>query len=204
MAKAKQSTQLPLDDMRRWRPVAEIVGRLSPIIGDKSLIAQDLTEALASEKIRCMRRRTNEHEMAYRQPARPESMPPSFWTQYYLVCLPNGDIRVALRQPSNDHSWIVNGVFYLWQPDCEEVWPELKEADASEAEASEPLRRKPGPRPKEEWQLFVVYKFSGQKYSGKPPPTAGELAQLCQEELGYPPAETAINKLLRDLQRLLG
>ena len=40
----------------RWRPVAEIVERLFPHIGDKILIAHDLTEALASEKIRCMRR----------------------------------------------------------------------------------------------------------------------------------------------------
>jgi DnaB-like helicase N terminal domain len=52
---AKQSTQLPLDDVR-WRPVAEIVERLFPHISDRILIAHDLTEALASKKIRCMRR----------------------------------------------------------------------------------------------------------------------------------------------------
>jgi hypothetical protein len=55
MAKAKQSTQLPLDDMR-WRPVVELVEKLFPYIGDKTPIANDLTEALASGKIRCMRR----------------------------------------------------------------------------------------------------------------------------------------------------
>ena len=60
--KAKPSTQLPLDDMR-WRPVAEIVEKLLPHIGNKVLIAHDLTKALASEKIRCMRRYTNEHTL---------------------------------------------------------------------------------------------------------------------------------------------
>jgi hypothetical protein len=55
MAKAKQSTQLPLDDMR-WRPDVELVEKLLPHIGDKILIAHDLTEAVASKKIHCMRR----------------------------------------------------------------------------------------------------------------------------------------------------
>jgi hypothetical protein len=53
--KPKQSRALPLDDMR-WNPVAEIFERLRPLIGNTILIAQDLTEAVGSEKIRCMRR----------------------------------------------------------------------------------------------------------------------------------------------------
>jgi hypothetical protein len=52
---AKQSRELPLEDIR-WRPVAEIGKRLFPHIGDRNLIAHDLTEAVANEKIRCMRR----------------------------------------------------------------------------------------------------------------------------------------------------
>jgi hypothetical protein len=47
-------------------------------------------------------------------------------------------------------------------------------------------------------------KWCTEKYSGKSSSTAGEFAKLCQEEFGYLPAETAINKLLRDLLRLLG
>ena len=53
--KAKRSTQLPLDDVR-WIPVAKIIEWLLPHIDNKILIAHDLTEALASKKIRCMRR----------------------------------------------------------------------------------------------------------------------------------------------------
>jgi hypothetical protein len=51
--KAKQSTQLSLND-RRWRPDAEIIERLFRQIGNKTLTAHDLTEKLASEKIRCI------------------------------------------------------------------------------------------------------------------------------------------------------
>src|SRR5262249_12570113 len=121
--KAKQSTQLPLDDMLRWRPIAEIAERLFPIIGNKSLIAQDLTEMLATEKIPCRRRHTNEaHEVGHHQPAGRELLPASFWTEHYLACPPIGDINVVPRVPPNDHGpfviCIASGVFYLWQPDC--------------------------------------------------------------------------------------
>jgi hypothetical protein len=290
--------QLPLDDMR-WRPVAELVEKLLPHIGGKVLIAQDLTEALTNEKIRCMRRSIRmghvdvdelcdvelernflggsqlnepsaaEHfsELLHRQlfepftrvrsshgvvtpkliiaamggdagmilvngitlgqyverlaaeansprkPGHSELVPASFWATHGLACSPNGDIGVGFRFPPNDHgpsepssTLTANWVLYLWEPDCVTAWPRLapQAVAASEVGASEPVGRKPGPRAKEEWQLFVAKEFCAQKYSGKSLPTAGQLAQSCQDELGYQPAETAINKLLRDLQRLLG
>jgi hypothetical protein len=233
--KAKQPTELPLDDMR-WRPLAEIGERLFPHVGNKTLIAHYLTEAVARAKIRSKRHYTGEHtlniekltnaelnaianekvEVGHHQPAgHGELVPASFWVDYYLAYSSNGDIGVAFRLPSNHHgpsgpsfTFTDDWAFYLWEPDCVKVWPALaphvREADASEADGREPLRRKPGPRAKEEWQLFVAIKWCTLKYSGKALPTAGELAQLCQDELGYQPAETAINKLLRDLQRLFG
>jgi hypothetical protein len=160
--KAGQSTQLPLDDMR-WRPLAKIIERLFPIIGNKGLIAQDLTEALASGKIRCKRRHTNEYmlnadplsdaqlyamavgkvadEVGHHGPAGRELLPASFWVECCLACSPNGDIRVGLRPPSRpSFTWTANWVFYLWEPDCVEVWhalaPHVREADASEPSPS--------------------------------------------------------------------
>lgn len=161
--KAKQSTQLPLDDMRWW-PVGEIARRLLPHFGDNVLIADDLTKTLASDKIRCMRRYTNEHtlsiheltdaeldaiekgkvahEMCHHQPTgHSELVPASFWwVDQYLACSANGDIRAAFRLPA-DHcgpsrpsfTLMANSVFYLWQPDCVRVWPALQEIDARKA-----------------------------------------------------------------------
>ena len=162
--KAKQSTQLPLDDMR-WRPDAQIIEQLLPHIGKKTLIAQDLTKTLASGKIRCMRRYTNEHtlklgslsdaelhaittgkaaaEMGDDQAAgHPQLLPASFWDEYYFACSPNGDIRVAFRLPPNadgpsEPSFIftANWAFYLWEPDCVKAWPALAPQAVAAGEA---------------------------------------------------------------------
>jgi hypothetical protein len=199
--KAKQSTQLPLDDTR-WRSVPEIIERHFPHSDkdNKKLIARDLTERVESEKIHCMRRHTRE--------GHPEPVPASFWADHCFACSRNGDIRVAFRPPPNSglsFYWIEKWAFYLWQPDCERVWPALapQAVAARKAEAGEPLRRKPGPRPTKEWKLFIAHTLYILQEAGKPTPTAGELAELCQDELGYEPDESAINLWLRELGRLL-
>jgi hypothetical protein len=225
--KSTQSKQLPLDDMLRWRPVAEITERLFSHIGNKDLTAHELTEALAREKIRCMRRNVQDDRVemlsldeleaietgkASGEPAgHRKLLPASFWAEHCFACSSNGDIRVALRPPPNHrgplhYTWIAKWAFYLWQPDCVKAWPALapQKADAREAEASEPSGRKPGPRPKKEWKLFIAYKLYILQQAGKPAPTAGELAELCQNELGHLPDESAINLWLRELGRLLG
>jgi hypothetical protein len=230
--KAKQSTQLPLDNMR-WRPVAEVIERLSPHIGNKTLTANDLTEALASKKIRCMRRHTNEHtlninkfsdaelcaiasgkvagEMGHHQPAgHRQLLPASFWAEYRFACSPNGDIRVGFRLPPNHHgpskpsfTLTANWTFYLWEPDCVKVWPALapQATAAREADASEPPspRRKPGRKPRGNWKLEVATEVGLYYRQGKPIPAANELAQFCQDELGFQPDISEIQKWLRQL-----
>jgi len=155
--KGKRSTPLPPDDPR-WRPAAEIVKRLLPHVGSKILIAHDLTEALASGQIRCMRRYANEHELKYDKltdaelqaiagrkvvelehdqvAGRRKSVRPSFWNRYRYARSPNGDIRVGFRLPPNNHghselSFILtaNWTFYLWEPDCVKAWPALTPQD---------------------------------------------------------------------------
>jgi hypothetical protein len=220
--KAKQSTQLPLDDMR-WRPLAEIIERLVPHIDNKILIAYDLTKALTSEKIHCMRRHTNEHtlkldtlsdagldaiasgkvadEMGHHQPAGyRELLPASFWTEHCFECS-NGDIRVGPSGPS--FTWTANSVFYLWEPDCVKEWPALapQAVAAREADASEPPspRRKPGRKPRGNWKLEVATEVGLYYRRGKPIPAANELAQFCQDELGFQPDISEIQKWLRQL-----
>ena len=297
--KPKQSRGLPLDDMR-WIPVTQIAERLIPLIGDKTRVAQDLTKAVASKKVRCMRRIVKGPADDATQPAielkqripgatlvtrssdgtlsaepffgplvhrlletlarlrashgeeipsqllmdsiggdagkilsngntvgqyikglvAEAILPPNVLSHCELVpasflveccfAYSNGDIRIAVPPFNNQVplflSWARNSVFYLWQPDCVKAWPALasQKVAAREASTSEPLRRKPGPRAKAEWQWFVAMKVCTLKNSAKELPTAGELAGVCRDELGYMPAETAINKLVRELLRLLG
>ncbi|MGY8668759.1 hypothetical protein Q3C01_41215 [Bradyrhizobium sp. UFLA05-109] len=160
--KAKQSTQLVFDDSR-WMPLAEITERLSRHIGHKNLIARDLTEALVSEKIRCMRRYAGEHTLSIQdftdaeleviankkiemddQPASPELLPASFWGDHYLAYWVNGDIRVAFRLPTGpSFTLTANWVFYLWEPDCVKAWPALapQEIDARKAKPRSARKR---------------------------------------------------------------
>jgi len=231
--KAKQSTQLPLDDMR-WRPDAQIIEQLLPHIGKKTLIAQDLTKTLASGKIRCMRRYTNEHtlkfdslsdaelhaittgkaaaEMGDDQAAgHPQLLPASFWDEYYFACSPNGDIRVAFGLPPNadgpsEPSFIftANWAFYLWEPDCVKAWPALAPQAVAAGEATESEPLGRKPGPQAEWQWFVAFKYCEMRHKDRPLPSASDLQQLCKDELGHKPDRSAINRLLRGLVRLLG
>jgi len=231
--KAKQSTQLPLDDMR-WRPVSEIIQRLIPYIGDKILIAHDLTEALASEKIRCMRRHTNEHtlkvntltdaqlcaiasgkfadEMGHHQPAgHSELLPASFWAEHCLARSSKEDISVELRPPSNHRgpsgasfTFTANWVFYLWEPDCVKAWPALAPQAVAAGEATESEPLGRKPGPQAEWQWFVAFKYCEMRHKDRPLPSASDLQQLCKDELGHKPDRSAINRLVRGLVRLLG
>jgi hypothetical protein len=285
--RAKQSTQLPLDDMR-WKPDAEIIERLFRRIGNKTLTAHDLTEKLASEKIRCMCRSIGmghvdvdklcdielerqilgetaaEHfsELLHRQlfepfarvrashgvvtlqriiaamggdadmilangftlgqyvarlaaeanvprtPGHRELVPASFWVDYCFARSPNGDICVGFRLPPNhdgfselSFTWTANWVFYLWRPDCVRKWPELTPQAAAkrEGEASEPPshRRKPGRKPRGNWKLEVATEVGLRYREGKPPPAANELAQFCEDKLGFQPDISEIQKWLR-------
>jgi hypothetical protein len=226
--KARQSLQLPLDDMRRWRPVAEIIEGLSPHIGNKKLIAEDLTAALASGEIHCMRRHANERALKIDklsnaelgsivsrnivvedQPTgHRELVPASFWVDYCFARSPNGDICVGFRLPPNhdgfselSFTWTANWVFYLWRPDCVRKWPELTPQAAAkrEGEASEPPshRRKPGRKPRGNWKLEVATEVGLRYREGKPPPAANELAQFCEDKLGFQPDISEIQKWLR-------
>jgi hypothetical protein len=294
--KAKQSTPLPVDDMR-WRRVTEIGEQLLPHIGDKILIAHDLTEAVANEKIRCMRRikmgpadhaarrdielqqqflgaallnRSSEVTFSAEQfsypphrqlfetiarvrashgvitpqliiasmggdagimifdlgitvgqyvewlaaeailppnvPGHRELVPASLWGEYCFT-YSNGDIRVGVRPPNRygpwSSTWATRSAFYLWQPDCVKVWPVLapQAVAALEAEASEPPspRRKPGRKPEKDWKLFVAAKLWEIRKVGQRVPPAADFAQLCENELGYQPDISHLQKWLRQL-----
>jgi hypothetical protein len=78
----------------------------------------------------------------------------------------------------------------------------LYPAGAGIAEPShdpEPLRRKPGRKPREDWKLFVAAKLWDLRKAGKPVPTAADLAQFCENELGYQPDISHLQKWLREL-----
>ena len=189
-------------------------------------------QSAGERKIRCMRRRTNEHTLDVEKlsdaelnaiasgkvagemdqtAGHRELFPASFWVDdYYLTCSANGDIRAAFRLPANHHepsepsfTLTASWVFYLWEPDCVKAWSALapQAVSARRADASEPPspRRKPGRKPRGNWKLEVATEVGLHYRQGKPPPAAKELAQFCQDELGFQPDISEIQKWLRQL-----
>jgi hypothetical protein len=96
-----------------------------------------------------------------------------------------------------------NAVSAEYEFDAEEVW-RLLEAPASPsaklpAPAPTPRRRKPGKKIKHNWRLHAaVYVHDFRAKEGRTP-TSSEIAQHCEEELGYQPDVSDIAKLLRYL-----
>ena len=144
-------------------------------------------------------------EMGHHQPAgHRELLPASFWVEHFFACSSNGEIRVARRLPPGYHgssepsfTLTADWAFYLWRPDCERVWPLLAPQQVQQVDESEALHRRRGPKPR--WQLFIAATLYNLLETGKAIPTASELDQLCEIELGHQPGESAINKWLKKL-----
>ena len=87
--------------------------------------------------------------------------------------------------------------------DAEEVWRLLKAPASPSAKPpapeSTPRRRKPGPKITESWRLFAAHAAYEFKKEHGQLPSGPELAQICDDALGYQPDPSEIAKLLRYL-----
>jgi hypothetical protein len=200
-AKRKREAAIRVQDDPRWRPLIEAYKLLlpRPVLST----AFDLLALLKSGKLPCVRRPAT-------NPSQCKRVRASFWrdrqldesTISYDVIYIYGPDLVTERGRFRDPQTRLDGrEFYVWWPALAPQAAKANEAKASEAEASEPLRRKPGRRPKQDWKLFVAAKLWELRRIGKPIPTAADLAQDCEDELGDQPD---ISHLQRWLRQLLG
>jgi hypothetical protein len=99
----------------------------------------------------------------------------------------------------------VDGYIYVRRADLDKhysITATPAPAAAPKADAGQPpksRRRKPGPKIKKGWRLRVAGEANRIMENEKRIPSAEELAQFCENKLGYQPDERAIQKLLRDL-----
>jgi hypothetical protein len=70
---------------------------------------------------------------------------------------------------------------------------------ATLATSSSPQRRKPGPKIKKDWRLYVAAETHRIRETENRTPSAAELALLCEQKLNYQPDPSDIQKLLRML-----
>ena len=108
-----------------------------------------------------------------------------------------------------------DAALFVWRPKFEEIWPKLAASAAPHAASSarddeptpattartddKPQRRRPGPKIKQNWRLFVAAQVYEIREREGRTPSAGQLAQLCEDKIGYQPDESDIQKFLRTL-----
>ena len=182
-----RKSELPLDDLH-WLPMImahhfcseKLVGtRLSSYASD------ELRKQLGRGKLRCMRRDTA---------SKPEVVSRTFW-QVHEIDVHTGAVEIyrGPRGPhGRDHQTRVNGLFYVWKPDLDQLW--------STAEAEQPMRRRRGPKPIENWKLHVAGELHRiVVVERKQPPPASYFAQFCHDKSAYHPDIHAVQRLLREL-----
>ena len=189
----KKVEQLPLDSPN-WMPVAEALRLLTGLLGNTYLAAKDLFAAVAAKRydkrLPCMRR-----------------LIASEVAQDRKIVPPADAARVLFDRE--------DAACFVWRPKFEKIWPALAASAAPHAASSarddeptpattdrtddKPQRRRPGPKIKQNWRLFVAAQVYEIREREGRTPSAGELAQLCENKIGYQPDESDIQKFLRIL-----
>ncbi len=185
-AKARNQPSPALDNPRWLTMTMAHHSRSEQLIGARfsDVASRRLREALKGEKLRCMR------ETGTNPPER-EPVPASFWQDHWIAADPDTGIQILPTQPTRRdprHFWI----YYVWKPDFDKLWPPAKADQKSES----PMRRKPGRKPKENWQAFVLGALAVFLEEGRQVPPATYFALLSEKNLGYQPDLREIQKLI--------
>jgi hypothetical protein len=103
------------------------------------------------------------------------------------------DIVSAAREPWERPS-------YRWEFEIEEVKALVPPPSQPQQKTGpQPTKRRPGPLPTEDWPKHVAREIVRALRGGKPIPTAAELAQSCEDNLGYQPDIRAVQRHIEHL-----
>ncbi|MCP3464480.1 hypothetical protein [Bradyrhizobium sp. CCGUVB23] len=138
MGSKPRKTEPSLDDPH-WLPAQEEYKLLYQRRGHSKLASLDMNKALASGRVRCMRRNIESGD--------PEPLTREFWAHRELVAHATASFTRTRDGPDP-----VGFVYFLWHPDVEKVWPALRQTDDETA----PVRAKPGPKPKDDWHTLIA------------------------------------------------
>jgi hypothetical protein len=210
--------RLPLDSPN-WTPLTEVHRFLCEQTGNRSFAAQDLTDAMANDRVQSMRRQVYRPlRRLHDDEPECELLLPSFWATKYLLDSSATELqlverrghRLPLPPPRNS---VVPGpnfksiplsssgyVFYAWKPDWKKIWV----ADSPSTEARPPVpevsvergRKKVYDRPALTVIAFALFEHRKQ---GEPEKTqakvAGELRAWCKEQKEKVPGNTTLNEI---------
>ena len=206
--------RLPLDSPN-WTPLTEVYGFVCKRTGDRRLAAQDLTDAMANDRVRSMRR--NLDHIFSGEPER-ELLPASFWATEYRLdgSIAELQFRRRGRRPlvPPRHNPVVpapnfepiplsssGNVFYAWKPDWKKIWA----VDAASTEARPPAQEVAVKRGRKEVYdraalTAIAFALFERRKQGEPEKTqakvAGELRAWCKEQKGEKvPGNTTLNEI---------
>ena len=186
----------PLDDQRWLTLTMAHHTRSEQLTGKRfsSRASSHLMEALKSGKLRCRRE-------SRKDPSEREPVLSSFWQGLRIYEDPDGGFiqlqrdRASQGETPRDLGQLYDWAYDVWMPDFDKLWPSAKADQKSEPS----MRRKPGRKPKENWQAFVRGALAVFLNEGRQVPPASDFAQLCENTLGYQPELREIQKLLKQL-----
>jgi hypothetical protein len=190
-----------------WAPLAEASARVKALRGSIDLTERDLRRDFRHGQLQAAYR-----AIVYQLDAKPGEFqsrvkdyeasglfPRVFWDQHGVRV--NGDGTAGLRGIEGEQTgWRWNAQFvFIFVRRAELDKRYSREVTPVEDEVLLPARRKPGPKIKKGWKLFAAHAAYVFKEKHGRLPTGPELAQLCEDKLGYQPDVSDIAKLLRFL-----
>jgi len=198
--KAAAAEQCPLDSPN-WISIKDAFSRVYQRTGNLQLAAKDLRELLAAGRVRSMRRSLGQGQ----EPER-ESLSTKFWHENVPYAL-SDDLRHSLfvvpvekfGSSLKPHQYPVSHAYYVWQPDLDKLYP----ATSSDSGYHKPPPQKPGKRPKDDWPLVVWRELLRRALAAKPEPTAAEMCDHVETEIGWQPDIRSMQKVVRDQRPLL-
>jgi hypothetical protein len=132
---------------------------------------------------------------------------PSSWKEWYVDGAFDGATH-AWGMPRDLSTKGGRWFFFVRRADLDKHYPREMPVPATpatvqvhdpSAAAQSSSRRKPGPKIKKDWRLYVAAETYRIRENENRTPSAGELALLCEEKLEYQPDTSDIQKLLRML-----
>jgi hypothetical protein len=195
---------LPLDD-RRWLPLTKVHAELAQSLDRKILAAWDLGEKLRTGGIRSMCRHTSTYWGD--APPAPELLDKYFWRGHEIVPV-NNDVFVfplpGLPTPGRELS---DFVFYVWGPDCKNIFDPSVTPAAPNPQAQEvPGERGRKPFPERTTLTVIAFALAERRKQGEPEKTQAdvgrELLDWCVRNKKKVPKPTTLGDIVRAAFRI--
>ena len=185
----------------QWASLSEALARVKASLGSHRLAERALLKYMRSGRLA-----TAERRIAGDGAELFVAVAPSFFATAVLTAR-NGDVEIVeidaliprpsgVEAPTDEPSSF--RAFFVARSDLDKLYPVAAAANLETDMPSD--RRKPGPRPTKSWKLYVAAELHRiVEIEGKQPPPASDLAQFCEDNLGYQPDLREIQRLLRHL-----